>query len=72
MPFSFLLLSLFSNTLVIERGLRRKKTRSSAGVFQYAETVESCVWKDEKFQKDIQVSPRTPDHSKLLMREHIG
>lgn len=42
------------DALVIERGLRRKKTRSSVGVFQYAETVESCVWKDENFQKDIQ------------------
>jgi len=57
---SCLFLSSSSKTLVIERGLRRKKTRSSVGVFQYAETVESCVWKDEKYQKDIQVSPRAP------------
>ena len=57
---------------MIERGLRRKKTRSSVGVFQYAETVESCVWKDENFQKDIQVSSRTPDLSELFEHKHIG
>lgn len=42
------------DALVVERSVRRKKTRGGAGVFQYAQTVEDGVWKDEKTQKDIQ------------------
>lgn len=41
---------------VVESRVRRKKYRGGVGVFQYAQTVEDDVWKDEKSQKDIQVS----------------
>ncbi len=41
---------------VVESRVRRKKYRGGVGVFQYAHTVEGDAWKDEKSQKDIQVS----------------
>ncbi|KAJ3576299.1 hypothetical protein NP233_g546 [Leucocoprinus birnbaumii] len=42
------------DALVVERRIRRRKTRGGPSVFQYAQTVEDDVWKDEKTQKDIQ------------------
>jgi hypothetical protein len=48
---------LLAHGQVVERNVRRKKSRGGVGVFQYAQTVEDDVWKDEKSQKDIQVRP---------------
>ncbi|KAK7056625.1 hypothetical protein VNI00_002342 [Paramarasmius palmivorus] len=37
-----------------ESGLPRKRTKSSKGVFQFAQTVEDAVWQDEKRQREMQ------------------
>ncbi|KAF5355272.1 hypothetical protein D9758_006062 [Tetrapyrgos nigripes] len=42
------------DALVIESGARRKKSRPSAGIFQFAQTIEEGVWEDGVQQKLIQ------------------
>ncbi|KAF8237136.1 hypothetical protein L208DRAFT_1431751 [Tricholoma matsutake] len=42
------------DALVVESGVRRKKSRGGIGVFQFAQTVENDAWQDEEKQKGIQ------------------
>ncbi|TFK20591.1 hypothetical protein FA15DRAFT_673326 [Coprinopsis marcescibilis] len=42
------------DALVVESGSRRKRGKGPGGMFQYAETVEDGVWKDETTQREIQ------------------
>ena len=42
--------------IVIESGIRRKKSRGPLDVFQFAQTVDDTTWKDESRRKAIQVS----------------
>jgi len=58
-PFTFLRIKRKRNeepldALVVESGIRRKKSRGKTGVFQFAKTVEESVWEDEEQQKAIQ------------------
>ena len=44
------------DALVVESGIRRKKSRGGMGVFKFAQTVEDGAWNDRKLHQRIQVS----------------
>ncbi|KAK0463951.1 uncharacterized protein EV420DRAFT_1303814 [Desarmillaria tabescens] len=43
------------DALVIESGIRRKKSRGGMGVFKFAQTVEDDAWNDQRLHQQIQV-----------------
>ncbi|KAG7447893.1 uncharacterized protein BT62DRAFT_929994 [Guyanagaster necrorhizus] len=42
------------DALVVESGIRRKKSRGGMGVFKFAQTVEDRAWSDQKLHQQIQ------------------
>lgn len=42
------------DALVVESGIRRKKSRGGMGVFKFAQTVEDGAWNDQKLHQRIQ------------------
>ncbi|KAK0503449.1 hypothetical protein EDD18DRAFT_1346313 [Armillaria luteobubalina] len=42
------------DALVVESGIRRKKSRGGMGVFKFAQTVEDEAWNDQKLHQRIQ------------------